>query len=167
MMQQTCNQETSTHAVNIIPPSEKSLCIVMDSIGTILEISDECCRLLQYSAQQVVNSPYTVLLADEDKSKVEQLFLEIQKGNNFPATTKHQLKSRDGRLHFVEWSNTIIQCPITGKISHLIAKGFVIQETKRKPLEFEKLMFDFTLNMEPKKKERVLRACINCRNGMS
>ncbi|MCP4702995.1 MAG: PAS domain S-box protein, partial [candidate division Zixibacteria bacterium] len=118
-----------TQFINAIVETTGALVVVLDTKGKIVLFNKSCEQMTDYSFAEVKDKYiWDFLLIKEEIEPVKEVFNELQ-GGKFPNQHENFWVGKDGALHYITWSNTVM-ADDSGVVTYVIGTGIEITEHK-------------------------------------
>lgn len=91
---------------SLVEQANDGIVILQD--GEVKFINQMMARILGYDVSDVVNKPFSMFIAEEERQRVLDLYRQRQQGSHPPAIYESLLVRRDGSAAPVEFNNSII-----------------------------------------------------------
>ena len=123
---------------------QSSLVVVLDTTGRIIKFNQACENITGYSLEEVKGELiWEKLIPEDEKEETKRVFQDLKK-NDLPNEHKNHWQDKDGELHLISWSNTVITND-KGKIKYIVATGIDITKSKEQEDRINYLSFHDSL----------------------
>ena len=141
-----CSPDDTLHILGRIMDNVNTICVAIDTKGTILHFNKGAERAFGYSREEVLGRNWFNLFYENPSPEFIEKFTQISK-KEMPAKNLSAVRRKDGTTRYVSWDNTHISTP--GGEDIIIGVGHDITEeiSLRIKIEEEKKVQELLLDM--------------------
>ncbi|MGM0502266.1 MAG: sensor domain-containing diguanylate cyclase, partial [Bacillota bacterium] len=125
--------------------TQPSLVVVLDTEGRIIRFNKACENITGYTIEEVQGKLiWEILLVEGEQQEIKNIFEKIKNNSSTTQNYKNHWKAKNGKLHFISWSNTVITDK-NDQIKYIIATGIDITENKEQQEKINYMNFHDSL----------------------
>lgn len=128
--------------VSAILEATEALIIVVNAEGKIVRFNQACEKITGYSASEALGQIFWKMLIPSQVAEIFQSLFEQQTQVSFPCSYRSTLRTKEGDIRFIDWSNTAL-LQDDGTVSYIVSTGIDIteqQQSKAKQLQLLNLL---------------------------